>query len=146
MIARDMPAGRELCAVLKLNRLACGVSREALAERIGSTETEIEAYESGRIALTLEGFLAISQSLGRPPAAAVALLEDRLAGVQAEPEEDARVAAFIASQRGRQVIRALARCEDPSVFDAFADLLLSVSMTQQSVLPHRRRARSGARA
>ena len=145
MLVTDLPTSRELCAVLKLHRVACGVSQEALAQRIGSTASEIDGYENGTIALTLEGFLAIAQSLGRPPATAAALLEERLSGMPADPEEDARVAAFLASQRGRQVIRALARCDNPSVFDAFADLLLSVSMSQRSIPPFRRAERAGMR-
>jgi transcriptional regulator with XRE-family HTH domain len=139
-----MPVDRHLCALLKLHRVACGVSQEALAKRMGSTVPEIEGYESGAIALTLEGFLTIARILGSPPPAAATLLEEGRAGDAAE--DDARVAALLASQRGRQVVRALAHCEDPLVFDAFADLLLSVSMTQRSLPAHRRPAPAGARA
>lgn len=69
--AREAAIYRELGARLRTVRLACGVSQEELAQRLGIERVTLSRYESGARTLPLATLLAIAELLHQPIAAFV---------------------------------------------------------------------------
>ena len=120
---------RELGELLQLHRTARGLSAEDVAKELGLLSTQVERYEAGNNRLSVFRFWAIMSILKQDPARVFDQLRERMSpadnrtGDTEQPGID-----FMASNRGRKVISALAMCDEPEVLDALADLILAIGV------------------
>lgn len=120
---------RELGGLVRVYRTAKGLTREDVAEELGLTSAQIEQYEAGSNRLSVYRYWMIMSMLEQDPAPVLDQLQQRLA-LRVAPPGDAEGDGFdfLASNRGRQVINALAMCDRPEVLNALADLIVAVGV------------------
>ncbi len=120
---------RELGELVQLHRTAKGLSKEDLAASLGLPPAQIERYESGVNRLSVHRYWTIMSTLDQEPHAVLNQLRERMSFMEGQPELlDRSGVEFLASNRGRMIISALAMCDDPEIFDALADLILAIGV------------------
>lgn len=120
---------RELGELVQLHRTAKGLSVEDLATEIGLPATQVERYEAGSNRLSVKQYFSIMSALDQDPARVLEQLQEWLSLSDGRTEHARPTGVeFMASNRGRQVINALAMCDEPEVLDALADLILAVGV------------------
>lgn len=131
---------QELGALIQLHRTACGMSLDELSSRTNLPKGLLASYEAEGIGIPVKRFCVIMGALDQDPAQALTHLQQRLALSVAQPEQVSTGKSFIASIRGRQIINALAMCDQPKALDALADLILAIGVhscvkSHKSALP-----------
>lgn len=120
---------RELGGLVQVYRTAKGLTREDVAEELGLTSAQVERYEAGSNRLSFYRYWMIMSMLEQNPAPVLDQLQQRLALTVAPPgDAEGDGFDFLASNRGRQVINALAMCDRPEVLNALADLILAIGV------------------
>lgn len=104
------------------------LSQKDLASRIDVLPSLIAAYEDGVQGVPLKRFCKIMSALDQDPACALANLQQRLVLANIEPGQASNGIRFLASNRGRQIINALAMCDKPEALDALADLIMAIGI------------------
>ena len=126
MTAVGLTFDEELGNLLRLHRVGAGVRLDDLAELLGLAEAELWELEEGRAAITASFLYEFAHATGVSPGAIWAQLDDRLGFVDVnEVDNEALCRNLLASNRGRQVIRAMATCHHPEVLDAVFRLLIA---------------------
>lgn len=116
----------EFGALLRLYRIARGLSTVELAERVALTDAQIVQIEQGHMRVTLLQFEEIAYALSVPAPDFLTQLQHRLTFMDdAAQTPDQACLSFLSSNRGRQIVRAMATCGQPEVLDAVCDLLLA---------------------
>ena len=126
MTSIDTTFNTEFGALLRLYRTARGVTKEELANLLGLTTHYIESVERGVTRVTVQKFDEIAHALRFSAPDFLAQLEKRcdfMDDTAAEVEADCM--QFLSSNRGRQMVRAMAMCQQPEVLDAVCQLLLA---------------------
>lgn len=129
MIEQAKEFDRQLGELVQLHRTARGVSKEEVAEELGLLPTQVERYEAGTNRLSVFRYWVIMSFLRQDPARVLDQLWERLSigDGRIEPA-DVPGLDFMASDRGRKVIIALAMCEEPEVLDTLADLIIAIGV------------------
>lgn len=123
----------ELGRLVRLHRLARGISQNELGEAAGISYQQVQKYETGQNRLSIGRLFRIADALGMAPVALMAQLQKRVGVGKSRTRDTTPLNMdFLASKKGQQIIRALASCEDPKLLDAFADLLLAASLPNGS--------------
>lgn len=124
----DLTFDEELGALIRLYRVAIGRSEPDLAEATGLDKQQIARIERGLENLSVKQFEEIAYALGIRPSEVLEQLQRRMTFLDsADAEIDRRTLAWLSSNRGRQIIRAMATCKRPEVLDAIGSLLLAAS-------------------
>ena len=118
----------ELGKLIRLHRTTRYLTQEKLASRIDVLPSLIEDYETGAQGVPLKRFCTIMSALDQDPASALANLQQRLVLANIDPDPASTGQRFLASNRGRQIINALAMCDQPEALDALADLIMAMGM------------------
>lgn len=118
----------ELGELIRLHRTTRYLTQEELASRIDVLPNVIAEYEAGTKGVPLKRFCTIMSALDQDPAGALANLQQRLVLANIEPNPVSNGQKFLASNRGRQIINALAMCDQPEALDALADLIMAMGM------------------
>ncbi len=119
----------ELGELVQLHRTACGLSTEDVASSLGVPPAQVERYEAGTNRLSVFRYWEMMSILNQEPASVLDQLRERLAlADRSTSRADRSGADFMASNRGRKVISALAMCDNPNVLDALADLILAIGV------------------
>lgn len=115
--------------LVRLYRLSSGLSQVELGEAAGISYQQIQKYESGANKVSVSRLFSVARALGVTPSDLLAELERRTEGTIAGADHNVPVEAvqFLASRRGRDVVRAMAACDDPRLLDAFIELFMSTS-------------------
>ncbi|MXQ06390.1 helix-turn-helix domain-containing protein [Alphaproteobacteria bacterium GH1-50] len=117
---------RELGGLLRVYRLGAGFRLDDLAELLGISEAQLTDIEEGRTGITARFLSEFAHLTGIPPCKIWEQLDNRLAFVDTEEFDCESVCRdLLASNRGRQVIRAMATCQHPEVLDAVFRLLIA---------------------
>ena len=117
---------RQLGALLRLHRVARGLSPSEVATLTGLTVGHLMDVETGASRLSVKEFEEVSYALGVSAATVLTQLQRRMEFVEASPgNDDEEGMEFLASNRGRQLIRAIAACRNPRVLDAVSELLFA---------------------
>ncbi len=120
---------RELGELVQLYRTAAGLSKESLAAELGLPPAQVERYEAGSNRLSVYRYWTIMSMLGQDPTLVLDQLRERMSLADGQTGHMERSAfEFMASNRGRMVISALAMCDEPEVMDALADLILAIGV------------------
>ncbi|MDJ0639672.1 MAG: helix-turn-helix transcriptional regulator [Paracoccaceae bacterium] len=120
---------RELGELLQLHRTARGLSTEDVAKELGLLSMQVERYETGSNRLSVFRYCAIMSILREDPAGVLDQLRERMSIADGQTGHvDRSGIEFMASNRGRKVINALAMCDEPEVLDALADLILAIAV------------------
>ena len=126
MTASSLTFDEELGNLLRLHRVSAGFRLDDLAELLGVTEGELWEFEEGRAAITASFLCEFAHATGVSPGAIWSQLDGRLGFVEAnEVDREGLCRDLLASNRGRQVIRAMATCHHPEVLDAVFRLLIA---------------------
>jgi transcriptional regulator with XRE-family HTH domain len=120
----DAHVGRKLCVLRK----SSGVSQQKLAEQLGVTYQQVQKYEGGTNRVSTSFLLRVAQMFGVP-------LDYFFEGVDAlsgQPAHEAadgdagRIASFVATAEGQELVRAYLAVEDPKVRRRVMSLLKSL--------------------
>jgi len=123
----DAHVGRKLCVLRK----SSGVSQQKLAEQLGVTYQQVQKYEGGTNRVSTAFLLRVAQMFGVP-------LDyffdgiDALSGQPVSPQGDSdagRIAGFVATAEGQELIRAYLAVDDPLVRRRMMALLKSLGGT-----------------
>ena len=144
MIQCETGVDGELGALVRMHRVARGMTQVELARAARMTPAQLEGYETGVNRLSVPRLMALCRALGHSAPAMLSELERRLefgeaAVVEAQPGID-----FLASNRGRQLVRALAACDRPDLIDAISDLVTAATLARRDVAVPKTRAGLGA--
>lgn len=130
MTAAETTYDQELGALIRLYRVARGQSEPDLARASGLTGDEIRRIERGLDGFSVRQLEELAHALGVRPSRLLDQLGERLNFLDhADPGVDRRVLDWLASNRGRQILRAMATTRRPEVLDAVANLLLASTTT-----------------
>ena len=123
----------ELGELLRFYRLSAGKSEKEIALAVNMPKAKLSGFERGKERISLTCFLRIAEALGMPASELLAQVERRINGEPAKPATGARsTLEFMASNRGRQLIRAWSQCDDPRLLDAFANLFMAASLQKKT--------------
>ncbi|HEY2071136.1 MAG TPA: helix-turn-helix transcriptional regulator [Rhizomicrobium sp.] len=119
----DAHVGRKLCVLRK----SSGISQQKLAEKLGVTYQQVQKYEGGTNRVSTTFLLRVAQMFAVP-------LDYFFEGVDAlsgQPAGDAqgdagKVAGFVATAEGQELVRAYLAVEDPLVRRRVMGLLKSL--------------------
>lgn len=133
MSEEDKRIDREFGALLRMHRTTRGLSHADLAAAAGLSESSIESYELGLNRVSLVRLVRIARAMGETPRTLISQLEERML-ICDHSDADIRPQSidFMASNRGRQLIEALARCENDDLLNALADLVLSTTIADKT--------------
>lgn len=134
MSAIEHSVDAALGELVRLYRLSSGLSQVELGEAAGISYQQIQKYESGANKVSVSRLFSVTRALGVAPSELLAELERKTA--DASDGEDAipvEAVQFLASRRGRDVVRAMAACDDPRLLDAFIELFLATSEDDEAL-------------
>lgn len=113
---------------MRLYRLSSGLSQVELGEAAGISYQQIQKYESGANKVSVSRLFSVTRALGVAPSELMAELERKTSPTSdGDHEIPVDAVQFLASRRGRDVVRAMAACDDPRLLDAFIELFLTTS-------------------
>lgn len=133
----------ELGALVRLHRIAKGLTLAEVASRAKMKVAKLLDVETGKCGLSVRDFERLAAAVGVSPPSLLAQLQSRcefMDGMKKRSEVSSL--EFLASNRGRQLIRALAGCHDPRLLDAISKLLSAAtlsSVASQGARPPSRR-------
>lgn len=124
---------RELGELLRLHRVAAGLSCDDVAKFCNHTEPDINRLECGEVSLTVRDLVNLSLALDLSPSDLMAQLQTRLClNDQICPDGASQAKTLMASNRGRQAVHALAGCDNPDLVDALFDMIIASCMSATS--------------
>ncbi len=126
MIEESATFDQQLGELLRLHRVSAGVSRADLAERLGVRRKDLKRIETGRRGISAKLLVELTYALGVSPSVLFDEMDRRAAYIEPPMGTvDEACRSLLASNRGRQLIRAMATCRHPEVLDAVFKLLIA---------------------
>ena len=123
----------EIGELLRLYRVSAGKSEKEIALAARIPKSKVSAYELGRQEISVDCLCRLAAALDVPASELVERIEQRQAHRPVHAERDTNATlGFMASNRGRQLIRAWAQCEEPRLLDAFANLFLAACLQKKT--------------
>ena len=121
-----MSFDQQLGELLRLHRVSAGVSQRDLSERLGIPLRDLRQVEAGRTGISVQTLVELSYALGISSATLLDQFDRRAAYIDPPASNvDEACRSLLASNRGRQLIRAMATCRHPEVLDAVFRLLIA---------------------
>ena len=126
---------RELGVLLRLHRVAAGLSCKEVAKIGALSEDEIRRLECGDKCMSVQDLFLLSIALNLPVPDLMAQLQTRLCLNDRICEEDAvQTMALMTSNRGRQAVQAMAGCGNPDLVEALFDMIIASCMSSSRKL------------
>ncbi len=130
-IAKELNA--ELGELLRLYRVSAGKSEKDVALAASMPKAKVSGCELGKHQISVACLCQIANALSIPASELLAQVERRLESpLPKAGKGTSRTLEFMASNRGRQLIRAWSQCEDPRLLDAFTNLFLATSLQKKT--------------
>ena len=117
---------RELGELLRLHRVAAGLSCDEIARLSDYSEQDINRLECGEVSLTIRDLINLSITLNLSLTELMTQLQTRLClNDRICIDGASRAITLLASNRGRQAVHALAGCNNPDLVEALFDLIVA---------------------
>ncbi len=122
---------RELGALVRMHRVARGMTQVELARAARITPMQLEGYETGMNRLSVPRLMGLCRALGHSTQALMSELDRRLEFSETTTAGSTPGIDFLATNRGRQLVRALADCDRPELIDAISHLVTAATLAQR---------------